>query len=160
MHNHDDTYPVLPRFELAGTSRLQALQAIRVIESFYLELCYFKFRELGVPGTWELEVPGTWELEFPETWELRNLKFRELRNLGALELTLGCPLLWTLSTNLLDMAVWKANITTQEDCLRVACGPLPALAFAVQWSACSHRSALSIYLETNYLRGHNAFCIK
>ena len=60
MHNHDDTYAVRPGFE-PGTSRLQA-PVDKKEESFYLELCYFKFRELDVLETWELEVPGTLEL--------------------------------------------------------------------------------------------------
>ena len=71
MHNHDDTYPVRPGFE-PGTSRLQA-PVDKKEESFYLELCYFKFRELDVPETWEFKVSGTWELEVPGTLELRNL---------------------------------------------------------------------------------------
>ena len=76
MHNHDDTYPDRPGFE-PTTSRLQA--PVDKNESFfriylklriYLELCYFKFRELG---------------------SSRNLKFRELEVPGTSELTLGCP---------------------------------------------------------------------
>ena len=70
------------------------------------KLCYLKFRELEVPGTWELEIPGTWklrnlgtsELEVPGTWELWNFGSSELGNFGTWELTCGCPLIRLLLT--------------------------------------------------------------
>ena len=48
MHNHGDTYQIRPGFEF-GASRLQA--PVDKNEPFYLKLCYFKLRELEVPGT-------------------------------------------------------------------------------------------------------------